>query len=99
VDRQACGYRGRTRDGGADGGRHVISTLPSRLCFPSVGSQQGHDFLAVIDAEPDSAASGMLFANDHDVSRTFIFDVNDPKHPKIVTSFTDMAGHSNPILS
>jgi hypothetical protein len=41
-------------------------------------------------------ASGMLFANDHDVGRTFIFDVNDPLHPKIVTSFTDMAGYMHP---
>jgi 56kDa selenium binding protein (SBP56) len=41
-------------------------------------------------------ASGMLFANDHDVGRTFIFDVNDPLHPRIVTSFTDMAGYMHP---
>lgn len=74
----------------------------------------GNDFLAVINADPESAsygrlvttvatdqqtirihhteyvmpASGMLFANDHDAGRTFIFDVRDPLHPKIVTSFT-----------
>jgi hypothetical protein len=41
-------------------------------------------------------ASGMLFANDHDVGRTFIFDVNDPLHPKIETSFTDMDGYMHP---
>lgn len=41
-------------------------------------------------------ASGMLFANDHDVGRTFIFDVNDPLRPKIVTSFTDMNGYMHP---
>jgi len=41
-------------------------------------------------------ASGMLFANDHDAGRTFIFDVRDPPHPKIVTSFTDMAGYMHP---
>jgi hypothetical protein len=41
-------------------------------------------------------ASGMLFANDHDVGRTFIFDVNDPLRPKIVTSFTDMDGYMHP---
>jgi hypothetical protein len=40
--------------------------------------------------------SGMLFANDHDVGRTFIFDVRDPLHPKIVTSFADMAGYMHP---
>jgi LVIVD repeat len=41
-------------------------------------------------------ASGMLFANDHDAGRTFIFDVGDPLHPKIVTSFTDMDGYMHP---
>jgi 56kDa selenium binding protein (SBP56) len=41
-------------------------------------------------------ASGMLFANDHDAGRTFIFDLRDPLHPKLVTSFTDMAGYMHP---
>jgi hypothetical protein len=41
-------------------------------------------------------ASGMLFANDHDIDKTFIFDVRDGLHPKIVTSFTDMAGFMHP---
>src|SRR4029079_12942967 len=40
--------------------------------------------------------SGMLFANDHDVGKTFIFDVRDALHPKIVTSFSDMAGYMHP---
>jgi hypothetical protein len=41
-------------------------------------------------------ASGMLFANDHDAGRTFIFDVRDPLHPTVETSFTDMAGYMHP---
>jgi hypothetical protein len=41
-------------------------------------------------------ASGMLFANDHDAGRTFIFDLRDPLHPKIVTSFTEMAEYMHP---
>ena len=41
-------------------------------------------------------ASGMLFANDHLAGRTFIFDVRNPLAPKIVTSFTDMAGYMHP---
>jgi hypothetical protein len=40
--------------------------------------------------------SGMLFANDHDAGRTFIFDVRDPLHPKVATSFTDLAGYMHP---
>ena len=41
-------------------------------------------------------ASGRLFANDHDAGRTFIFDVRDPLHPTVATSFTDMAGYMQP---
>jgi len=40
--------------------------------------------------------SGMLFADDHDARRTFIFDVRDPLHPKVAASFTDMAGYMHP---
>lgn len=83
---------------------------------------KGNDFLAVIDAAPDSPtygrlittvatdqptklvhhteytmpASGMLFANDHYAGRTFIFDLRDPHHPAVSTSFTDMAGYMHP---
>jgi 56kDa selenium binding protein (SBP56) len=41
-------------------------------------------------------ASGMLFANDHDVGRTFIFDVRNPRQPKIAASFADLAGYMHP---
>jgi len=37
-----------------------------------------------------------LFANDHGAGRTFIFDVRDPLHPKVVTSFTDIGGYMHP---
>lgn len=86
------------------------------------GDEKGNDFLAVIDADPESPrygqlmttvatdqptklvhhteytmpASGMLFANDHDAGRTFIFDVRDALHPKVASSFTDMDGYMHP---
>lgn len=41
-------------------------------------------------------ASGMLFANDHLAGRTFVFDVRDPLHAKIVTSFTNLGGFMHP---
>ena len=41
-------------------------------------------------------ASGMLFANDHFAGRTFIFDLREPTHPRVSTSFTDMAGYMHP---
>jgi hypothetical protein len=83
---------------------------------------QGMDFLAVIDADPNSPSyghlitsvatdqktmqvhhteylmppSGMLFANDHLAGRTFIFDVRDALHPKVVTSVTGLGGYMHP---
>jgi hypothetical protein len=41
-------------------------------------------------------ASGMLFANDHEAGRTFIFDVRNSEHPKVANSFTDMGGYMHP---
>ena len=52
--------------------------------------------MLVHHTEYEMPASGMLFANDHDAGRTFIFDVRDPLHPKTVTSFTAMAGYAHP---
>lgn len=46
--------------------------------------------------EYEMPASGMLFANDHDVGRTFIFDVRDPLQPKVAASFTDLDGYMHP---
>ena len=100
------------------------SAAPGHYLFAWTGdiATKGNDFLAVIDADPNSPsygrlattvvtdqqtmyahhteytmpASDMLFANDHDAGRTFIFDVRDPLHPKVETSFTDMAGYMHP---
>ncbi|MGA9718565.1 MAG: hypothetical protein WBQ79_09825, partial [Acidobacteriaceae bacterium] len=83
---------------------------------------QQTDFLAVIDASPESPhygqllttlptdqqtklvhhteyvmpAGGILFANDHDAGRTFLFDLRDPLHPHLAGSFTDVNGYMHP---
>jgi hypothetical protein len=46
--------------------------------------------------EYEMSASGMLFANDHNANRTFIFDLRDPLHPKIAATFKDLAGFAMP---
>jgi hypothetical protein len=76
----------------------VIDADPSspsygRLATTLVTDQQTRQ---VHHTEYSMPASGMLFANDHAAGRTFIFDVRDPLHPKIATSFTDMAGYMHP---
>ena len=80
------------------------------------------DFLAVIDATPESAhygsvlsslpvgaagthphhteavmpANGHLLANGFHAGRTWLFDLNNPMHPRILTAFGDVAGFSHP---
>jgi hypothetical protein len=83
---------------------------------------KGNDFLAVIDADPNSTtygkplaavatdqvsvrphhteyempASGMLFANDHNANRSFVFDLREPLRPRVATTFRDLAGFAMP---
>lgn len=41
-------------------------------------------------------ADGMLFANDFDAGRTFVFDLKDPNHPKVAAEFSDRDGYAYP---
>ena len=41
-------------------------------------------------------ADGMLFANDFDAGRTFVFDLKDPTHPKVSAEFADRDGYAYP---
>jgi hypothetical protein len=46
--------------------------------------------------EYEMPASGMLFANDHNANRTFIFDLRDPLRPTVSSSFRDLGGYAMP---
>lgn len=76
----------------------VIDADPSSAGYGKLVASVGTDqkTVRIHHTEYVMPASGMLFANDHDVGRTFIFDVNDPLHPKVAASFTDMAGYMHP---
>jgi hypothetical protein len=76
----------------------VIDANPSSPSYGHLVTTLGTDqqTMRVHHTEYTMPASEMLFANDHDAGRTFIFDLRDPLHPKIVTSFTDMAGYMHP---
>jgi hypothetical protein len=41
-------------------------------------------------------AHGMLFPNDYRAGRTFIFNLNDPLHPKVAADFADQDGYAFP---
>jgi hypothetical protein len=64
---------------------HLLNTVPT-----------DQKTMLVHHTEYAMPASGMLFANDHYAGSTFIFDVRDGLHPKVVTSFTDMDGYMHP---
>ena len=76
----------------------VINADPASASYGRLATTLATDqrTMLVHHTEYSMPASGMLFANDHDAGRTFIFDVRNPLHPKIVSSFTDMAGYMHP---
>ena len=39
---------------------------------------------------------GMLFANDHNAGRSFLFDLRVPEQPKVAMSFRDIGGYAHP---
>jgi hypothetical protein len=76
----------------------VIDADPSSSTYGKLVTSVATDqqTMQVHHTEYVMPASGMLFANDHIAGRTFIFDVRDALHPKVVTSFTEMAGYMHP---
>ena len=76
----------------------VIDADPSSASYGRLLTTLATDqqTMRVHHTEYTMPASGMLFANDHDAGRTFIFDLREPLHPKLATSFTDMAGYMHP---
>jgi hypothetical protein len=76
----------------------VIDADPSSASYGHLLTTLGTDqrTVRIHHTEYTMPESGRLFANDHDAGRTFIFDVRNPLHPKIVTSFSDMAGYMHP---
>lgn len=76
----------------------VIDADPASPTYGRLVTSVGTDqrTMQIHHTEYVMPASGMLFANEHLAGRTFIFDLRDPLHPKIMTSFTDMAGYMHP---
>lgn len=76
----------------------VIDADPHSASYGKLVASVGTDqkTVRIHHTEYEMPASGMLFANDHDVGRTFIFDVKDPLHPKVAASFADMDGYMHP---
>ena len=91
-----------TWTGDADGkGNDFLAVIDADPASPSYGHlvttiATDQQTMLVHHTEYTMPTSGMLFANDHSAGRTFIFDVRDPLHPRVATSFTDMDGYMHP---
>jgi 56kDa selenium binding protein (SBP56) len=82
-------------------GRDFLAVIDADPASPAYGHlmttlMTDQQTMRVHHTEYVMPASGMLFANDHEAGRTFIFDLRDPLHPKIESSFTEMAGYMHP---
>ncbi len=76
----------------------VIDADPASPTYGKLVTGVGTDLKSVKPhhTEYEMPQSGMLFANDHDANRTFIFDLRNPLAPKVATSFESAGGYSMP---
>lgn len=63
----------------------LVTTLP----VPGRGNGPHH-------TEHEMPADGQLFANGFASGQSFVFDLKDPAHPRIVRQFGDVEGYSHP---
>lgn len=73
----------------------VIDADPASISYGKLVTSIGTDQKSELPhhTEYQMPASGMLFANDHDGNRTFIFDLRHPLKPSIAASFKSLAGY------
>ena len=76
----------------------VLDADPSSTSYGRLVSSAKTDqkTIRVHHTEYSMPESGMLFANDHDGGKTFIFDTRDPLAPKVAASFRELGGYSHP---
>lgn len=76
----------------------VIDADPSSPHYGQLVTSVATDQVSVRPhhTEYEMPAGGMLFANDFDAGRTFIFNLKDPMHPKVGTEFSDREGYAFP---
>ena len=76
----------------------VIDADPASATYGRLVTSVATDQVSVRPhhTEYEMPASGMLFANDFDSGRTFIFNLKDPLHPKVASGFSDLDGFAFP---
>ena len=85
---------------GGTGGNEVIATIDATPTSPTYGRVLTSASTGTAGfphhTEHELGPNGHLLANDFHAGRTWLFDLNDPLHPRVMTSFADVAGFSHP---
>jgi hypothetical protein len=76
----------------------VIDASPSSATYGTVVASipTGNAGTHPHHTEHEMPANGHLLANGYHAGRTWLFDLSQPLHPRILTSFGDLAGYSHP---
>ena len=76
----------------------VIDADPVSPAYGHLVTSIGTDQISIRPhhTEYQMPSDGMLFANDFDAGRTFVFDLKDPTHPKVSAEFGDRDGYAYP---
>jgi hypothetical protein len=85
---------------GGAGGNEALVTIDATPTSPTYGRVLASAPTGVVGSphhtESQLGSTGHLLANDFHAGRTWLFDLNDPLHPRVITSFGDVAGFSHP---
>lgn len=85
---------------GGPTGDEIVATIDADPGSPTYGRVVASASTGVVGmphhTEHELAPSGHLLANDFHAGRTWLFDLHEPLHPKVLTSFGDVAGYSHP---
>lgn len=85
---------------GGTTGNEILATVDASPMSPTYGRVVASASTGTVGmphhTEHELAANGHLLANDFHAGRTWLFDLHEPLHPRVLTSFEDVAGYSHP---
>ncbi|MDQ2766929.1 MAG: hypothetical protein M3Y30_07205 [Gemmatimonadota bacterium] len=85
---------------GGRGGSEFVATIDANPASATYGRVLASAPTGVIGSphhtEPVLGPGGHLLANDFHAGRTWLFDLHEPLHPHVLTSFGDVSGYSHP---
>jgi hypothetical protein len=85
---------------GGKGGKEIIATIDATPTSKTYGRVLATASTGTVGmphhTEPELGPNGHLLANDFGAGKTWLFDLHEPLHPQVLTSFGDVAGFGSP---